>query len=109
MLMHHSKLLAQSLYASTLVLLSPSEVQKVVLGRVQAKHEACVAPVGLIRARLTCPHPYGANRVAVCPSGLTTRCASARTGPSPAFEPCSYPSEGNKAKAPRFYLSAFAL
>ena len=33
--MHHFKLLAQSLYASTLVLLSPGEVQKVVFGRVE--------------------------------------------------------------------------
>lgn len=39
MLMHHFKLLAQSLYASTLVLLSPCEVQKVILGRVQAFYE----------------------------------------------------------------------
>lgn len=35
MLMRHFKLLAQSLYASTLVLLSPGEVGKVILGRVE--------------------------------------------------------------------------
>ena len=39
MLMHHFKLLAQSLYARPLVLLSPSEVQKAVFGRVQAFYE----------------------------------------------------------------------
>lgn len=37
--MHHFKLLAQSLYASPLVLLSPCEVQKVIFGRVQAFYE----------------------------------------------------------------------
>lgn len=38
--MHHFKLLAQSLYARPLVLLSPSEVQKAVFGRALAIYES---------------------------------------------------------------------